>query len=72
MILSETLRRWAACLGMNSTGVCTLAVGDAWMVLGLLCVVILAACIGRKLITSLLTLRAMALAPVLSRRLSTS
>jgi glutamate-1-semialdehyde 2,1-aminomutase len=41
------------------------------MVLGLLSVVIVAAYIGRTLITALLTWRAMALAPVLSRRLST-
>ena len=70
MVLGEALQRWAACLGMNSVGACTLAVGDGWMVLGLLCVVIVAACVGRKLITVLLTLRAMAWAPALSRRLS--
>src|SRR5262247_2740780 len=70
MVLSEVLQRWAACLGMNSTGACTLAVGDAWLALGLLCGVIVAAGSGRKLIIALLTWRAMALAPVLSRRLS--
>src|SRR5499426_1109154 len=70
MVLSEVLQRWAACLGMNSTGACTLAVGDAWLALGLLCGVIVAAGSGRKLIIALLTWRAMALAPALSRRLS--
>jgi glutamate-1-semialdehyde 2,1-aminomutase len=71
MVLGEALQRWAACLGMTSTGACTLAAGDGWLVLGLLCLVFIAAGIGRKLITALLTLRAMALAPALSRRLST-
>ena len=70
MVLSEMLQRWAVCLGMNSPGVCTLAVEDAWMVLGLLGVVIVVAGIGQKLITALLTWRAMALAPVLSQHLS--
>ena len=69
MVLGEALQRWAACLGMTSTGACTLAAGDGWLVLGLLCLVFIAAGIGRKLVTALLTLRAMALAPALSRRL---
>ncbi len=43
MVLGEALQRWAACLGMNSTGACTLAAGDGWMVLGLLCLVFVAA-----------------------------
>src|SRR5215510_15023345 len=70
MMLGEALQRWAACLDMSSTKVCTLASGDGWLVLGLLCLVFVAAGLGRKLITTLLTLRAMALAPALSRRLS--
>lgn len=40
------------------------------MVLGLLGVVFVVACTGRKCITALLTLRAIALAPTLSRRLA--
>jgi hypothetical protein len=70
MVLGEALQRWTACLGMHVTGPCTLAVGDAWLMLGLLCVVIIAACVGWKLNTVLLTWRAMAWAPGLSRRLS--
>src|SRR5262247_548788 len=70
MVLGEALQRWAACLGIHSARTCMLAAGDGWLVLGLLCVVFIAACIGRKLITALLTWRAMALAPVLSRPLS--
>ena len=69
MILDEALQRWAACLGMHSTRACTLAAGDGWLVLGLLCLVFIAVSSGRKLVTALLTLRAMALAPALSRRL---
>lgn len=69
-MLDEALQRWTACLGVNATGPCTLAAGDGWMVLGLLFLVCVAACAGRKLVTALLTWRAMALAPVLARRLS--
>jgi glutamate-1-semialdehyde 2,1-aminomutase len=70
MVLGEALQRWAACLDISSTKACTLASGDGWLVLVLLCLVLVAAGLGRKLITTLLTLRAMALAPALSRRLS--
>jgi glutamate-1-semialdehyde 2,1-aminomutase len=70
MVLGEALQRWAACLGMHSARACTLVAGDGWLVLGLLCLVLIVAGSGRKLVTALLTLRAMALAPVLSRRLS--
>ena len=70
MMLGEALQRWAACLDLSSTKACTLALGGGWLVLGLLCMVFVAAGLGRKLITTLLTLRAMALAPALSRRLS--
>ena len=70
MGLVETLQRWTACLGINSQGACTLAAMDAWMLLGLLCLVCVTALVGRKLITALLTWRAVALLPALSRRLS--
>ena len=70
MGLVATLQRWAACLGINSQGACTLAAMDGWMLLGLLCLVCVTALVGRKLITALLTWRAVALLPALSRRLS--
>ena len=70
MVLVETLQRWAACLGLNSPGACTLTALDGWMLLGLLCLVLVAARVGRKLVTALLTWRAVALMPALSRRLS--
>lgn len=31
MVLGEALQRWAACLGLNSTGACALVAGDGWM-----------------------------------------
>jgi glutamate-1-semialdehyde 2,1-aminomutase len=55
---------------MSSTRACTLAAGDGWLVLGLLCLVFIVISLGRKLVTVLLTWRAMALAPTLSRGLS--
>src|SRR5262245_24053417 len=70
MLLSEALHRWTACLGVHAPGPCRLAVGDGWLLLGLLLGVVCAVYIGRKLVTALLTLRAMALTPALARRLS--
>ena len=70
MFASDTLHRWTACLGLNLTETCTLEVQDGWVGLGLLVIVVCAVFLGRKLITALLTLRALALAPTLSRRLS--
>src|SRR5918996_2973047 len=70
MLVGEALQRWAACLSMNATAACQLASGDAWMVLGLLCVVLLVVIAGRKLVTALFTWRARALMPTLSRRLA--
>ncbi|MGH7963639.1 MAG: aminotransferase class III-fold pyridoxal phosphate-dependent enzyme [Candidatus Binatia bacterium] len=67
---NETLQRWIACLDLHSTGACQLEPGDGWSVLGLLFFVCVAALAGRKLITALVTLRALALTPTLSRRLS--
>jgi len=55
---------------MHSTRACTLAAGDGWLALGLLCLVFIVIGLGWKLATVLLTWRAMALAPTLSRRLS--
>jgi glutamate-1-semialdehyde 2,1-aminomutase len=70
MLLGKALHRWAACLGMNSTAVCTLGSEDGWLVLGLLFLVFFAAAAWQKLVTAFWTLRAIALAPMLSRRLS--
>ena len=70
MVLVETLQRWAACPGLNSPGACTLTAMHGGMLLGLLCLALVTAYVGRKLVTALLTWRAVALMPVLSRRLS--
>src|SRR5919198_1003318 len=70
MILGEALQRWTACLGMHVTGACTLTARDGWILLGLLDLVFVGLYIGRKLTTVLLTLRALALAPALSRRVA--
>src|SRR5690242_639720 len=70
MVLGDVTQRWAACLGVYSGGACTLAAGDGWLLLGLLCFVVVAAYTIRKLITTALTLRATALVPALSRRLA--
>ena len=61
-----------ACLGwtLNSTGVRALEWENGWVLLGLLFLIFLAIFAGRKLVTSFLTLRALALAPTFSRRLS--
>src|SRR5262249_899356 len=49
---------------------CNLESGDGWMVLGLALVVVFAIFAGHKLVTAFFTVRALALAPALSRRLS--
>src|SRR5712691_8922709 len=71
MLLGGALHRWTTCLGVNATGPCRLASGDGWLLLGLLRCVVGAAYAGGRLVTALLTWRAMALTPALSRRLST-
>lgn len=70
MLFDEAVYRWIACLDLNSTSVCTLAWGDGWILLGMLFLVSVAVSSGRKLITALLTVRALALTPTLSRRMS--
>ncbi|MGE0679470.1 MAG: aminotransferase class III-fold pyridoxal phosphate-dependent enzyme [Candidatus Binatia bacterium] len=70
MLLDEAYQRWTACLGLNPTGVCILEREDGWILLGIFFFVFLVVSIGRRLLTALLTLRALALTPVLSRRLS--
>src|SRR5712691_5002553 len=70
MLLGGALHRWTTCLGVNATGPCRLASGDGWLLLGLLLCVVCAVYAGHKLVTALLTWRAMALTPALSRQLS--
>lgn len=70
MLLDEALQRWTACLGVNSTGECKFESGDGGILLGFALFVFFATFAGRKLVTVLLTLRTLALAPALSRHLS--
>jgi glutamate-1-semialdehyde 2,1-aminomutase len=71
MIASEWLQhpylRWIA----DVTGASTREWGSAWLVLGLLFLLYVFGVAGRKLATAFMTLRALALAPTFSRRLST-
>ena len=70
MLLGEALHRWTACLSVNTTGPCQLVSDDGWLLLGLFLCVVCAIYVGRNLVTALLTWRAMALTPALSRRLA--
>lgn len=70
MLLDEVLYRWVTCLGFDSTETCRLEWEDGWIVLGLLLFIFFAVFFGRKLVTILWTLRALALAPTFSRQLS--
>ena len=71
MLLGEALQRWQACVRLDSTGSCQLVWADLWVVSGLLCLGILVAYVGRRAVTAMVTLRALAWTPRLARRLST-
>ena len=66
MLADEALHKWTEHLGLNATGPWT----SAGALLGLLLLALLASMAVRKIATMLLTLRALALAPTVSRRLS--
>ncbi len=66
MTVGEALQKWTAHLGLSASAPWR----NAEIVLGLALLVLLARLAFRKTVTTLLTLRAMALAPTLSRRLS--
>ena len=69
-MLDETLRIWLSCGGLSSTPVCNLEFGSGWVYIGLFIFGISTFFFGRKLISTLITFRALAFAPALSRRLS--
>ncbi len=71
MKLTEWLRHTGAEWLPHATGISTVEWGNAWLTLGLLCVLCVVVVVGRKLVTAVMTLRALALAPTVSRRLST-
>jgi glutamate-1-semialdehyde 2,1-aminomutase len=66
MLADEALHKWTQHLGLNTAGPWT----NAGVLLGLLLLALLASMAIRKITTMLLTLRAVALAPTVSRRLS--
>ena len=66
MVPGEALQKWAEYLGLSAAAPWK----DAGILLGLLVLALLASLAFRKIATTFLTLRALALAPTLSRRLS--
>ena len=70
MLLSDALQRWMAFVGLSSAGSGKLEREDGWIFLALLLILILAAFAIRRFVVTLLTLRAVAWAPTLSRALS--
>ena len=60
----------AACFDARAVGSCQLIFNDPWLVLGLVLGVVFVILAGRKILTFVMTLRALALMPPLSRRLS--
>jgi glutamate-1-semialdehyde 2,1-aminomutase len=70
MLPSEDMQQPYVGWLLNSTGASPFEWGNAWLVLGLLFLLWLVVVAGRKLATAFMTLRALALAPTFSRRLS--
>lgn len=70
MLLGETLHQWATCLGLGSVGMYRLEWGSGWLIGGLSLVIFLTIFFGQKLIKAFWTIRAMAMAPTFSRRVS--
>src|SRR5262245_55794232 len=69
MLAVETFQRWAQCIGLNPTGHWQLGSANEWILPAAL-LVVLAAVAARRILRVLLTFRALALAPVISRPLS--
>src|SRR6478672_6576703 len=69
MLGVEAFYSWAECLGSPSAANCTRITQNTSLWLGLLALALLFLA-GRRLITAVVTLRALALTPMFSRRLS--
>jgi len=69
MVETNMLQQWTECLSANTTANCTILTQQAWLWWGLLLLTLLIFA-GRRLITAVVTLRASALTPMFSRRLS--
>ena len=70
MLLNEAIQRWKACLIGDATETCQLTSIDGWLLAGILLCGLFVTYAGRRLITALVTLPALAWMPALSRRLS--
>jgi glutamate-1-semialdehyde 2,1-aminomutase len=70
MWLETTLQRWMGCLDPGAATGCQLQMQDGWLLLAALGVGWLGMRGGRRLLNAVYTLRAVALTPMLSRRLS--
>src|SRR5271163_3594929 len=70
MLSADVLHRIGGCLGINSTAPLKFEWGSAPALVGLLLVFFLAVIAARRLVTTLITLRAVALVPRFSRYLS--
>ncbi len=70
MMIEEAIQRWLGCVGVGSTAACQLGPADFWVLAGLLTGVLAVAWVGPKVIRALLTLPALAMMPVVSRRLT--
>jgi glutamate-1-semialdehyde 2,1-aminomutase len=70
MLLSDALQRWMSFVGLNPARTGKLEREDEWILLALVLFAVLATLAIRKLVTALLTLRAVAWAPMLLRPLS--
>jgi glutamate-1-semialdehyde 2,1-aminomutase len=70
MVLSEALQRLTTCVDMSTASACHVTAGDGWLLLGLLGVIAGAVLAGRRFAAVLLTCRALAWTPLLSRRLA--
>ena len=70
MMLAETIERWLVCADVRSTDACQLAAVDFWMLAAILGGLVTVTYAGRRFSKILLTLPALALTPVLSRRLA--
>ena len=69
-MLGEALHRWMGCLDLWSAERCSLELGDGWIGVGLLVVAVCAIFACRKVVVAVVTWRAQALLPALSRHLS--
>ena len=65
MLMEDTIQRWTACVDARALETCRLDSMDGWFLLGLFLLVLLAIYACRKVLTLILTWRAVALMPVL-------